>query len=103
MNYSLERNKNIICEKKSFYILIALLIVVSIYCYLIKYKAKQKHLLSFYITNNELNKICIYNIIEMQSKDKLKEIDGKNRLCYNFDNIIRASDRDIDIDLLVFY
>ena len=39
----------------------------------------------------------------MQSKDKLKEIDVKNCLCYNFDNIIRASDRDIDIDLLVFY
>ena len=41
-------------ETKSFYILlafiliiIALLIVVIIYCYLIKYKAKQKYLLPF--------------------------------------------------------
>ena len=46
---------------KSFYILlpfllitIALLIAVSIYCYLIKYKAKQKHLLPLYVTNNKL-------------------------------------------------
>ena len=34
--------------------LLALLIAGSIYCYLIKYKAKQKHLLPFYVTNNEL-------------------------------------------------
>ena len=47
--------KSIICETQSFYVLhsfllitIAILIAVSIYCYLIKYKAKQKHLLSFY-------------------------------------------------------
>ena len=56
--------KNIICETKAFYILlafllitVALLIVVSIYCYLIKYKAKQKHLLPFYVTKNELKKV----------------------------------------------
>ena len=28
-------------------------IAVSIYCYLIKYQAKQKYLLPFHITNNE--------------------------------------------------
>ena len=39
----------------------------------------------------------------MQSKDKLKKVDVKNRPCYNFDNIIRASDRNIDINLLVFF
>ena len=56
--------KDIICETKCFYILlaflliaIALLIVVSVYCYLIKYKAKRKHLLPFYITNNELKEV----------------------------------------------
>ena len=56
--------KIIICKTKSFYILlafllitIALLIAVSIYCYLIKYKAKQKHLLLFYVTNNELKEV----------------------------------------------
>ena len=36
---------------------IVLLIAVSIYCYLIKYKAKQKHLLPFYITNNKLKEV----------------------------------------------
>ena len=35
-------------------ITIALLIAVSIYCYLIKYCAIQKHLLPFCATNNEL-------------------------------------------------
>ena len=48
-------------KTKNFYILltllfitIALLIAVSPYCYLIKYRAKQKHLLPFYDTNKEL-------------------------------------------------
>ena len=36
---------------------VVLLTAVSIYCYLIKYKAKQKHLLPFYIKNNELKKV----------------------------------------------
>ena len=46
--------KNAICKTKNVYILlifllitIALLINVSIYCYLIKYKSKQKHLLPY--------------------------------------------------------
>ena len=49
------------CKMQNFYILlafllitIALLIAVSIYCYLIKYRAKQKHLLPFNFTNNKL-------------------------------------------------
>ena len=49
--------KNIICETKSFYTLfafllitIALLVAVSIYYYLFKHKAKEKHLLPFYVT-----------------------------------------------------
>ena len=56
--------KNAICKTKKFYILlvfllitIALLVVVSIYCYLMKYKVKQKHLLPFYVTNNELKEV----------------------------------------------
>ena len=51
--------KKAACKMKNFCILlafllntIALLIAVSIYCYLIKYLAKQKHLLPFYDTNN---------------------------------------------------
>ena len=49
------------CKLQNFYILvafiiiaIALLIAFSIYCYVIKYQAKQKHLLPFQFTNNKL-------------------------------------------------
>ena len=38
-------------------ITIALLIAVSTYCYLIKHRSKQKHLLSFHDTNNELREV----------------------------------------------
>ena len=54
-------DKNIICGTKSVYILlafllitIALLMTVSSYICLIKYKAKQKHLLPYYVTNDKL-------------------------------------------------
>ena len=47
--------ENVTCKMQSFYILlsfllitITLLIAIIIYCYLIKYWAKQKHLLLFY-------------------------------------------------------
>ena len=63
-------NKTNFNEKKAtsktqnFYILLAfflittaLLIAVSIYCYLIKYQAKRKHLLPFHFTNNKLKEI----------------------------------------------
>ena len=53
--------KKVVYKIQNLYILlafllitIALLIAVSVYCYLIKYRAKQKHLLPFHITNNEL-------------------------------------------------
>ena len=36
---------------------IALLIAVSIYCYMVKYKAKQKHLWPFYVTNDESKEV----------------------------------------------
>ena len=52
--------KKTTCNMQNFYILLtlllittALLIAVSIYCYLIKYQAKQNHLLPFHDTNNE--------------------------------------------------
>ena len=52
--------QNITCKTQSFNILlvllliaITLLIAVSIYCYLIKYQAKQKHLLPFHDTKLE--------------------------------------------------
>ena len=56
--------KNITCKTQNFYILhaflsvsITLLIAASTYCYLIKYRAEQKHLLPFYNTNNKLREI----------------------------------------------
>ena len=56
--------KEATCKMQKFYILlafllitIALLIAVSIYCYLIKYQAKQKHLLPFYNPNNKLKQV----------------------------------------------
>ena len=34
----------------------------------------------------------------MESKEKLNQIDIKNRKCYYFDDIIRAMDKDSDFD-----
>ena len=55
------------CKTQNFYILLAflsiataLLIVVSIYCYLIKHRAKQKHLLPFHNTNNKLDQLLYW-------------------------------------------
>ena len=54
------------CKSQNFYILLAfllititLLIAVSIYCYLIKYRVKQKYFLPFRVTNNKLGFILI--------------------------------------------
>ena len=44
-------------------IAIALLIAVSIYCYLIKYRAKQKHALPFNNINNKLKEVNNINKI----------------------------------------
>ena len=56
--------KKATCKTQNFFILflvlliiVALLIAVSIYCYLIKYQAKQKHFLPFQFINNKLKKI----------------------------------------------
>ena len=52
------------CRTLGFYILLELLLItiallkaVSIYCYLIKSQAKQKHLLPFHVRSNELKEI----------------------------------------------
>ena len=52
--------KNITCKAQNFYILLVFLLItitllttVSIYCYLIKYQAKQKHLLPFCNTKSK--------------------------------------------------
>ena len=50
--------KKLACKTQNFYIFFAfLLIAVSIYCYFIKYWAKEKHLLPFHFINNELKEI----------------------------------------------
>ena len=61
---------------QNFYILFAFLLIaigfliaVSIYCYIIKYQAKQKKLLM---------------------SNKVKDIDTKNRTCYFLDDIINT-------------
>ena len=52
------------CKTQNVYILLAfslitlaLLMAVSICCYLVKYQAKQKHLLPFHDTNNKLTEV----------------------------------------------
>ena len=56
--------KKVTSKTQTFYIsftflliTIVLLIAVSIYCCLIKYQIKQKHLLPFHVTHNELEKV----------------------------------------------
>ena len=56
--------KNITSKTQNFYILllfllisIALVIAVSIYCYLIKYRAKKKYFLPFRATNSESEQV----------------------------------------------
>ena len=56
--------KKATCKTQNDYILLAFLLItiafsiaVSIYCYMIKYRAKQKHLLPCHFRNNELKEI----------------------------------------------
>ena len=56
--------KKATCKTQNFYVLlafllitIALLIAISIYCYLIRNRAKQKHLLPFHFKNDKLKEI----------------------------------------------
>ena len=44
-------------------ITIALLMAISIHCYLIKYRSKQKYLLAYHNTSKKLKEISINNII----------------------------------------
>ena len=68
-SYTEETNfneKKVACKTQNFYIFLAFLLItialllgVSIYCYLIKYRAKPKHLLPFNFKNSKL-KLIIY-------------------------------------------
>ena len=62
--------KKMTCKTKKLYnfvvfllITIALLVAVSIHSYLIKYKAKQKHLLPYYVTNSKVKKVFFFKSI----------------------------------------
>ena len=54
------------------------LLAINMYCYLIKYKAKQNNVILFYVAIDELKMFYINNILKMDSKDELKEFDIKN-------------------------
>ena len=98
--------KNITCKTQFFcimltflLIIITLLIAVSIYCYQIKYRAKQKHLLPFYDT-------------KLKMSNKVTDINIKNQTYYFFNYIIGIENFDpinIKIDeksyknILIYY
>ena len=93
ISISFNRKKATLKTQK-FYILLgfllvttAILIAVSIYWRLIKYRAKQKHLLPFHFTNNKLKEI-IYQKYKSKMSNKVTDIDTKNRTCYFFNDII---------------
>ena len=59
--------KKVDCKTQHFYILLAFLLInisfliaVSIYCYQITYRTKQKHLLWFRISNNEFRQVLYW-------------------------------------------
>ena len=71
--------KKATCKTQISYILLAFLlitmtlfVVVSIYYFLIKYWTKQKHLLPFYDTNNELKQKDILPFLD--TKIQLKQV-----------------------------
>ena len=80
-SYNEETNfngKKVACKILNFYILLAfllvtivLLIAVSIFCYLIKYQVKQKRLVAFHITNNELKQVT-YQQYKLKMSNKIK-------------------------------
>ena len=66
------------CKARNFYILLAFLLItiafltsISIYCYLIKYLAKQKHLLPFHDTKEKFQKFCVNNMFLKNGNLKL--------------------------------
>ena len=64
--------KNIICATKNLYILFNfLLIALSIYYYIIKYQARQKHLLPVHVINSKRKEVVYWKeILKMNNKFK---------------------------------
>ena len=87
--------KRATCKTQNFYIwlpfsliTIPLLIAVTIYCYLVKYRRKQNHLLPFHFKNSKLKEIIYQKWV---IKDiYIKDIDIKNRIYYFFDDIVNV-------------
>ena len=78
--------KKAFCKTQNLYILlvfllitIALLIAVSVYCYLINHRAKQKHSLLFHIANNKPKE---------KMSNKFEEMVIKKHAYYVFDDTI---------------
>ena len=81
--------KKATCKTRNFYILLALLIAVSIYCYMMKFWAKQKHLLKFHVIRYRYKKCTYYffsDIANVKHFDlnnvKIDETLYKNNLIY---------------------
>ena len=72
------------------------MIAVTIYCYLIKYRAKRKYLLSFHNTNDKLKKFYINKCI-MKMSNKVKDIHIKSCTYYFFNCIINIKNFDPNI------
>ena len=76
---------------------VALLIAISISCYLTKYQAKQKHLLPSDDTIDILKKIASYKyIIKTENNNKLKEIGFKNHTINYLNDITKIEDFDFN-------
>ena len=74
------------------------MIAVSIYAYLIKYQTNKKKIY-YHITSKITNQKTFYidkYTINMQSNDKLKEINIKNQTYYYFIDIIKFEYFDLD-------
>ena len=69
-------------------------------CYLIKYKAEQRHLWPSFVTNDKLKEVWYWNITRMRSKDELKEFEIKSCMCYYFDEMMRVRDINLNDILL---
>ena len=92
-------DKNIICKTQSYILLtfllftIILLITFSIYCYLLKYQAKQKHLILFHDSKLKINQYWYY---KLKMTNKVKDINIKNRIYYFFNDIIDIEHFDLN-------
>ena len=71
------------------------MIAVSVYCYLIKYRAKQKHLLPFHANNgNNEMKEFLYWQYKLKMTKKMRDIVIESHTYYFFNDIINVTNFD---------